>query len=94
MKGPLPERQTGDHRLAQKTEPRIAIAKLPLRPNIYGMIKNIGIVGCSAEGAALCFKTICVEGARHLGAHAHKSPCTPILWPTMSLVLRITIWRA
>lgn len=35
------------------------------------MIKNIGIVGCSAEGAALCFKTICVEGARHLGPHVH-----------------------
>lgn len=35
------------------------------------MIKNIGIVGCSTEGAALCFKTICVEGARHLGPHAH-----------------------
>lgn len=35
------------------------------------MIKHIGIVGCSAEGAALCYKTICVEGAGHLGPHAH-----------------------
>ena len=32
---------------------------------------HIGIVGCSAEGAALCYKTICVEGALRLGAHAH-----------------------
>ena len=32
---------------------------------------HIGIVGCSAEGAALCYRTICVEGARLLGAHAH-----------------------
>jgi aspartate racemase len=32
---------------------------------------HIGIVACSAEGAALCYKTICVEGARLLGAHAH-----------------------
>jgi aspartate racemase len=32
---------------------------------------HIGIVACSAEGAALCYRTICVEGARLLGAHAH-----------------------
>src|SRR5437667_11357890 len=32
---------------------------------------HIGIVGCSAEGAALCYRTICVEGAQLLGAHAH-----------------------
>ena len=35
------------------------------------MTKHIGIVGCSAEGAALCYKTICVEGATMLGPHAH-----------------------
>ncbi len=32
---------------------------------------HIGIVGCSAEGAALCYRTICAEGAEHLGSHAH-----------------------
>jgi aspartate racemase len=32
---------------------------------------HIGIVACSAEGAALCYRTICVEGAQLLGAHAH-----------------------
>jgi aspartate racemase len=32
---------------------------------------HIGIVGCSAEGAALCYRTICAEGAYVLGAHAH-----------------------
>ena len=31
----------------------------------------IGIVACSAEGAALCYRTICLEGAQYLGAHAH-----------------------
>jgi aspartate racemase len=36
-----------------------------------GMSQHIGIVGCSAEGAALCYKTICVEGAALLGPHAH-----------------------
>ena len=33
--------------------------------------RHIGIVACSAEGAALCYKTICVEGAQLLGPHAH-----------------------
>jgi len=32
---------------------------------------HIGIVACSAEGAALCYRTICVDGARLLGPHAH-----------------------
>ncbi|MFN4292032.1 MAG: hypothetical protein ACK4E7_14310, partial [Permianibacter sp.] len=34
-------------------------------------MKHIGIVGCSAEGAALCYRTICAEGAAQLGGHAH-----------------------
>ena len=32
---------------------------------------HIGIVACSAEGAALCYRTICLEGTALLGAHAH-----------------------
>jgi hypothetical protein len=32
---------------------------------------HIGIVACSAEGAALCYRTICVEGAQYLGPHDH-----------------------
>jgi aspartate racemase len=32
---------------------------------------HIGIVACSAEGAALCYRTICIEGAGLLGPHAH-----------------------
>ncbi|MGH9718267.1 MAG: aspartate/glutamate racemase family protein [Candidatus Acidiferrales bacterium] len=35
------------------------------------MPSHIGIVGCSAEGAALCYRTICEEGEKHLGAYAH-----------------------
>jgi aspartate racemase len=31
----------------------------------------IGIVACSAEGASLCYRTICAEGAQWLGPHAH-----------------------
>jgi len=35
------------------------------------MTQHIGIVGCSAEGAALCYRTICIEGTELLGRHAH-----------------------
>lgn len=35
------------------------------------MPQHIGIVACSAEGAALCYRTVCVEGAQFLGPHAH-----------------------
>src|SRR5262249_30300391 len=35
------------------------------------MIKHIGIVACSAEGAALCYRTICTEAAQFLGEHNH-----------------------
>jgi len=34
-------------------------------------IKHIGIVACSAEGAALCYRTICIEGANLMGKYAH-----------------------
>jgi aspartate racemase len=34
-------------------------------------MSHIGIVACSAEGAALCYRTICVEGAELLGRHNH-----------------------
>ncbi len=33
--------------------------------------QHIGIVACSAEGAALCYRTLCSEGAARLGPHAH-----------------------
>lgn len=35
------------------------------------MTQHIGIVACSAEGAALCYRTICIEGTEFLGRHAH-----------------------
>ena len=33
--------------------------------------KHIGIIACSAEGASLCYRTICAEGAQLLGPHGH-----------------------
>lgn len=32
---------------------------------------HIGIVACSSEGAALCYRTLCTEGAQRLGPHVH-----------------------
>ena len=34
-------------------------------------MKHIGIVACSAEGAALCYRTICTEAPALLGKYAH-----------------------
>ncbi len=54
------------------------------------MPEHIGIVGCSAAGAALCYQTICVEGARLLGPHAHPevSLHTPSLARYMDCIYR------
>ena len=35
------------------------------------MAQHIGIVACSAEGAALCYRSICQGGAELLGPHEH-----------------------
>ena len=35
------------------------------------MVKHIGIVACSAEGAALCYKTICIEAQEKLFKYRH-----------------------
>ncbi len=35
------------------------------------MPKHIGIVACSAEGAALCYRTVCAEAPAILGTHMH-----------------------
>ncbi len=51
---------------------------------------HIGIVACSAEGASLCYRTICVEGAGLLGPHAHPevSMHTPSLADYMAHIYR------
>src|ERR1700749_2472069 len=35
------------------------------------MSQHIGIVACSSEGAALCYRSICLGGADLLGPHDH-----------------------
>lgn len=39
--------------------------------NFIVMPLHIGIVACSAEGAALCYRTLCSEAPARLGPHAH-----------------------
>src|SRR5271154_1792949 len=61
----------------------------PFRQN--NVTQHIGIVACSAEGAALCYRTICVEGAALLGqphAHPEVSMHTPSLADTMAHIYR------
>ena len=50
------------------------------------MPQHIGIVACSAEGAALCYRTICVEGAGLLGPHAH--PAVSMHTPSLAEYVR------
>lgn len=54
------------------------------------MPRHIGIVACSAEGAALCYRTICTEGAQLLGplAHPEVSMHTPSLAGYMERISR------
>lgn len=54
------------------------------------MTQHIGIVACSAEGASLCYRTICSEGAQLLGPHAHPevSMHTPSLSDYMERIYR------
>ena len=54
------------------------------------MPQHIGIVACSAEGASLCYQTICTEGAQLFGPHAHPevSMHTPLLADTMACIYR------
>ena len=35
------------------------------------MAKHIGIVACSAEGAALCYRSLCAEAPARMGRHMH-----------------------
>ncbi|MFW9827635.1 MAG: aspartate/glutamate racemase family protein [Candidatus Thorarchaeota archaeon] len=38
---------------------------------MFDLVKHIGIVCCSAEGAALCYKTICIEAQEKLFKYRH-----------------------
>jgi aspartate racemase len=50
------------------------------------MTRHIGIVACSAEGAALCYRTICIEGSRLQEPYGH--PEVTVHTPPLSEYVR------
>jgi aspartate racemase len=52
------------------------------------MTRHIGIVGVSAEGAALCYRTVCAEAPALLGRHAHPE-VTMHTYPLSDYMLHI-----
>jgi aspartate racemase len=54
------------------------------------MARHIGIAACSAEGAALCYRTICAEAAALMGTHNHPE----ISMHTPSFVRHVQYIRA
>ena len=59
------------------------------------MAKQIGIVACSAEGAALCYQTICRESSERMGTHYHPV-ITMHTWPLGSYMKAVEVgdWNA
>jgi aspartate racemase len=53
-----------------------------------GRAKHIGIVGCSAEGAALCYRTICAEAPALMGEHRHPEVSLHT-WPLAEYMVHI-----
>jgi aspartate racemase len=52
--------------------------------------RHIGIVAVSAEGAALCYRTICTEGAAILGPHRHPQ-VSMHTYPLNEYMLRLDV---
>jgi aspartate racemase len=57
-----------------------------------GEPRHVGIVAVSAEGAALCYRTICVEGAARFGRHGHP-PVTMHTYPLAEYMRPIEVDR-
>ena len=56
------------------------------------MTRHIGIVGVSAEGAALCYRTVCAEGPALLGRHAHPE-VTMHTYPLAAYMRHVEVGR-
>lgn len=50
---------------------KLKILRIKIYLEVVILVKHIGIVACSAEGAALCYKTICIEAQEDLGEYNH-----------------------
>lgn len=61
------------------------------------MAQHIGIVAGSAEGAALCYRTICLEAAAFMGEHNHPEitmNSLPVAEDSTRLLARAALRRA
>ncbi|HKO61684.1 MAG TPA: hypothetical protein VJV03_11035, partial [Pyrinomonadaceae bacterium] len=59
------------------------------------MTQHIGIVAGSAEGAALCYRTICMEAPAFMGEHNHpESTMNSIPMAEHMPPIRANDWRS
>jgi aspartate racemase len=56
------------------------------------MARHVGIVACSAEGAALCYRTIRAESPREMGEYCHPE-ITMHTYPLSSYMIHIRAGR-
>jgi aspartate racemase len=56
-------------------------------------MKHIGIVGCSAGGVALCYRTLCVEGAKLTASHAPEVSMHTLPLAEYTKFIRREDWR-
>src|SRR5215210_5579747 len=56
---------------SDRAHPAGRICRGSMESSIDRMTKHIGIVACTAEGASLCYRTICAEGEQLLGPRDH-----------------------
>ena len=62
---------TGNFSLPRPTSRARRGSRADHSPGHMAKARHIGIVAVSAEGAALCYRTMCVEGAALFGTHGH-----------------------
>src|SRR5690242_15262704 len=76
-------------RVARGVAGRVAVAS-SARDTLLMKSLHIGIAACSAEGAALCYRTICTEAPAILGTHDHPEVTmhTPSLGEYMDHIYR------
>lgn len=53
------------------------------------MGRHVGIVGCSAPGAALCYETLCMEGTAHAAENAPTFEVSMHTHPSSEYLRRI-----
>jgi len=53
------------------------------------MVKHLGILATTPEGAALCFRVFCQQGARDLGPHDHPD----VTLDCISLARSLPAWE-